>query len=267
MRSSVMATLQAGESTHPILILLHGVTDSAAAMADAIRHFATDFHIIACDLRGHGFSPTFSPTQATAPVDSMVADCVALLHTFAQPVSIYGHSMGGAVAAAAAIQCPTHVKQLILEDPAWLNTQDREHYRQAGNNLAEKIQQMRQAPAATLEQMQNDYPRWSTTELAGWYQSKCQVDLDFVRSGEVSPSSDYLDIATAISMPTLLLSAQDFALIDSEKTAALATLNNPNLQHHTAKTGGHCLRRDNPEFFYSTVTQWLATKQAYKQYP
>lgn len=257
MCGNSMATIEVGSYENPTILLLHGVTDSAASMADAITFFAKKFHVIACDLRGHGFSPTFDYQQITEPIETMVGDCIQLIKSLKRKVAIYGHSMGGAVASEVAIRYPNFVSYLIVEDPAWLDEKQRIEYRQNGKILADNITYMREMPETTLAQMKKECPRWSATELAGWYQAKCLVDLAFVRCGEVSVQREYQEIVSLLKVPTFLLTAQDDALINREKVEMISASQHLYISHEVATTGGHCLRRNNPEFFYPMVEKWL----------
>ena len=105
----------------PVLVLLHGLTDSGAGWTEAVRHWQDRFAVLAVDHRGHGESPRFTSDQlAGHPGDVMVDDALHLLAQLPEPPVVLGHSLGGAVALTAAVRRPALVRALVLEDPAAL---------------------------------------------------------------------------------------------------------------------------------------------------
>ena len=110
----------------PVLVLLHGLSDSALCWPDAVRRWNHDYRIVAPDARGHGQSARFDlATSGSNRFADMVADLVALLEALAEqgigaPVLV-GHSMGAGVAAAVLASRPDLVSAGVLEDPPWFS--------------------------------------------------------------------------------------------------------------------------------------------------
>ncbi|SES30136.1 alpha/beta fold hydrolase [Corynebacterium cystitidis] len=69
----------------------------------------------------HGIAPRF--TDLSDPFGQLVDDCTQVLNDEG-PCFLIGHSMGGAVAAEAALRRPDLVRALVLEDPAWVDRTD-----------------------------------------------------------------------------------------------------------------------------------------------
>lgn len=255
-----LATYQVGQRHHPVMVLLHGVTDSAASLADAIRHFQPHFHVIACDLRGHGFSPRFSTAMLHDPMAAMVDDVRTLLRSLrddGRKIILCGHSMGGAIAGEVVYRDATLADALILEDPAWLDEAEQARYRKDGMALVARIEAMRRQPLSAMETLATDYPAWSWTEISAWYQAKCLVDLAFVATGVVSTATPYTHYIHRLNVPTLLLSGDKGALLHPTKCAEIRAAANPALTHVIIPSGGHCLRRDAADAFYAQVDDWL----------
>lgn len=101
-----------GNHSKPPLLLIHGGRDHARNwdwVAQAMRH---DYHIIAPDLRGHGDSQwsiggSYSMVDYTLDVAQLL-DAVGLF-----PITIIGHSLGGAIALQYAGTYPERVKKLV----------------------------------------------------------------------------------------------------------------------------------------------------------
>ena len=99
----------------PPLVLLHGLTRAWQDFVPLLPAFAPRWRVYALDFRGHGRSGRVAGGYA---VWDYVRDVTAFLrHGLPEPAVIYGHSLGGMVAAAAAAEASECVAALVLEDP------------------------------------------------------------------------------------------------------------------------------------------------------
>jgi pimeloyl-ACP methyl ester carboxylesterase len=97
------------------LILLHGIARCARNFDHLAPHFASDFHVIAVDMRGHGDS-AWHPEGAYL-VEDYTRDIEALIDALAlRDVVLWGNSTGGRVAQMIAGQRPELVSAVIVED-------------------------------------------------------------------------------------------------------------------------------------------------------
>ncbi|MEM7099486.1 MAG: alpha/beta hydrolase [Pseudomonadota bacterium] len=95
------------------MVLVHGIQDHCRTWDDVVNRFQADFRIIAPDLRGHGDSEWVTGSAY------QYLDYVYDLHQLIQqaklaPVTLVGHSMGGAIAALFAGIFPAMVEKLIV---------------------------------------------------------------------------------------------------------------------------------------------------------
>lgn len=97
------------------IALLHGLFGSAANFGTVQKRLAERFRVISLDLRNHGASPH-------APFMSYPAMAEDVLETLrargALPCALVGHSMGGKVGMAAALEAPGAVSRLLVADIA-----------------------------------------------------------------------------------------------------------------------------------------------------
>ncbi|HTL34701.1 MAG TPA: lysophospholipase [Kofleriaceae bacterium] len=108
--------------TRGAFVIMHGLKDYSARYADlASQLAAAGYSVYAFDLRGHGRSsgPRVAPDDWT----DYVSDLDRFLTTVEQrepgkPVFLFGHSMGGAIAARAAEIHQPQIAGLILSGPA-----------------------------------------------------------------------------------------------------------------------------------------------------
>ena len=101
-----------GDPGSPTVVCLHGVTAHGERFRQlAEERWASRFHVLAPDLRGHGRSG-WEPPWTFA---QHVAD---LVETFPEPCAWVGHSFGGRLVVELAAQHPALVERAVLLDPA-----------------------------------------------------------------------------------------------------------------------------------------------------
>ncbi|RDG37019.1 alpha/beta fold hydrolase [Streptomyces corynorhini] len=101
----------------PPLLLVHGWGGDGAEWEPHLRAWAGRRRVLVPDLRGHGRSAV--PHEGYGPRD-FAADLAALLGALGTgPVVAVGHSMGGQVVTALAVEHPELVRALVVADPAY----------------------------------------------------------------------------------------------------------------------------------------------------
>lgn len=107
------------KGTGTALVLMHGLSSSTYSWKDVFEPLSKSFHVIAVDLKGHGFSgkPDGDYTRR--------AQAVLVMHLLDQlkieKAWLAGNSMGGEIALNIALQSPQRVEGLILIDSAGVN--------------------------------------------------------------------------------------------------------------------------------------------------
>jgi len=100
----------------PTLVLIHGIGGDADDWAFCLDALAASHRVIALDLLGFGRS-------AKPPMEYTIAGYVEMLGRFLRALgleraTLVGHSLGGWIAAAFALQSPQAVDKLVLVDSA-----------------------------------------------------------------------------------------------------------------------------------------------------
>ncbi|HEX6023768.1 MAG TPA: alpha/beta fold hydrolase [Solirubrobacter sp.] len=96
----------------PVLLLLHGITNSSQTWEPVAADLAEHFTIVAPDLLGHGQSATPRGDYSLGAHASGVRDLLtALGHDH---VTVVGHSLGGGIAMQFAYQFPERCDRLVL---------------------------------------------------------------------------------------------------------------------------------------------------------
>jgi pimeloyl-ACP methyl ester carboxylesterase len=100
------------------MLFVHGYTCDSHDWSWQVPHFVADRRVIVADLRGHGRSSV--PSGGYEPLQ-FAADLAGLLHHLeCGPVIAVGHSLGGLVASALAVEHPQDVRAVVAVDPAYL---------------------------------------------------------------------------------------------------------------------------------------------------
>jgi len=106
-----------GDATNPTLILIHGFTASTYVWKTVAPMFADkDFHVVAVDLLGFGFS------DKPAWFEYSIVSQARMIERFMDRLGIgravlIGSSYGGAVASTVALDYPERVEKIVLVSP------------------------------------------------------------------------------------------------------------------------------------------------------
>ena len=243
------------------MLFLHGLTDSGEGWPEAVAHWQDRYAIVAVDQRGHGGSPRFTAEQLAAhPGDVMVDDAIALLEQLDRAV-VVGHSLGGAVALVAAVRRPELVRALVLEDPAPLGPQEPQRSEERGLEYRAGIEDSRQAPddEALLEVRRKQHPDWPESELLVTGRAEQLMDADFLARGDWKPSVPWTESFARLRVPTLVVSGDrpDEICVTDDMEARVRDLSNAFVTIVRIPDSGHCIRREQPRRYYSTVDDWL----------
>lgn len=246
----------------PTMLFLHGLTDSGEGWPEAVAHWQDDYAIVTVDQRGHGGSPRFTATQLVGhPGDVMVDDAVALLEQLDRPVVI-GHSLGGAVALAAAVRRPELVRALVLEDPAPLGPEEPQRSPARGKEFRAGIEPSRAAADddELLAVRREQHPDWPESELLVTGKAEQQVDADFLENGEWKPSVRWPELLANLQVPTLVISGDRFdeVVADEAMEDEIRRSGKPNVSLVRIPGAGHCVRRDQPSAYHALVDDFLS---------
>lgn len=101
-----------GNAAKPPLLLIHGGRDHCRNWDWVAREMRADWHVIAPDLRGHGDSQwAIGGTYALIDYTLDVAQLLDALQVF--PITIIGHSLGGAIGLQYAGTFPSRVRRVV----------------------------------------------------------------------------------------------------------------------------------------------------------
>jgi pimeloyl-ACP methyl ester carboxylesterase len=103
------------DTNGPPMVMLHGVTLNWQTLGELIPTFEKDWHVYACDYRGHGKSGR--ATSGYRAID-FVRDVVVFIKcVIGQPTVVLGWSMGATVALDVAAQLPKLTRAIVSLEP------------------------------------------------------------------------------------------------------------------------------------------------------
>lgn len=266
-----------GNAGAPPLLLVHGGRDHCRNwdwVAEALRH---DYHIIAPDLRGHGDSQWM--LGGSYSISEYVFDIAQLLHqTKLTPLTIIGHSLGGAISLRYSGLYPDNVKKVVAiegvgpppdreKEDADLTAQGRvTRWVDQLRNLAGRVprryktleeawQRMQEAnPHLTPEQARHLTIHGVNQNEDGTYSWKYD---NYTRATPpfTMPGSATKELWGGITCPTLLIHGTDSWATDPRKDGRADLFNNVTVEEVSG--AGHWVHHDQLDVFLKLVRDFL----------
>lgn len=268
-----------GNAGKPLLLLIHGGRDHARNWDWVALALREHFHIVAPDLRGHGDSQ-WSIGGSYALIDYTL-DIAQLLDALGDhPVSIIGHSMGGAIALQYTGTYPDRVAKvvaieglgpppgMIKEQPA----QERMRYWvREMKSLAQRKPKRYPSLDAAVERMHEANPHLSPEQarhltVHGSYRDEDGTYLwkfdNYTRTTTpyLFNKNDARELWGGITCPVLLLRGTDSWASDPVLDGRAAAFRG--YEFHNVEGAGHWVHHDRLEVFLGHVRPFLGIADA-----
>jgi pimeloyl-ACP methyl ester carboxylesterase len=108
---------EAGSPDAPAIVLLHGFPSSSHMFRDLIPLLAGDFHVIAPDYIGFGYSDAPDVTEFTYSFDNLTAIVEGLLDSLGiRDTILYMHDYGGPIGFRLAAKHPDRIAGLVIQN-------------------------------------------------------------------------------------------------------------------------------------------------------
>jgi pimeloyl-ACP methyl ester carboxylesterase len=239
---------------HPI-VFLHGFPLSSGAWHKQIEVFRLARRVIAPDLRGFGSSATV-PGPTT--MSQYAGDVHQLIERLAaDPVVLVGHSMGGYVALAFALEFPQMLRGLVLVSTnAGSDTAEKAAARHA---TAEKVKAEGVSvviDAMTPKMLAPGNQNAGTVERARKMMSSSQPEGVIGALLGMAERPDVTAQLAQIAVPTLIITGANDALIPRTESEKL-NQGIPHSQLSVIPRAGHLVAFERPEDFNRVLLDWL----------
>jgi N-formylmaleamate deformylase len=241
----------------PPILFLHGLTDTGLCWSGLVQGLEAKFDCIMVDGRGHGLSD--------APADgydmpNLSRDVIGFLDTLGlAKVGIIGHSIGGRLGALLAANYPERVQALVLEDPAWVDTdvESEEFLVFAGRWKNDVIRRRSLSAEALRSEGQGEIGKWAEVDKEAWVQSKLQVSPNVIQEITL-PYPAWQETVRLIQCPMLLFrpNTNIGGIVTEAMTAELLAIK-ADVQIQYLDKAGHSIRRDCPEEFLEILLPFL----------
>jgi pimeloyl-ACP methyl ester carboxylesterase len=161
----LLRVLEAGSGPETI-VLLHGVGARADRWQRNIGAFANaGYRVFAIDFPGHGFSDKRAATRHSAPAYAGLVRDFASNVAPERPVILIGTSLGGHVAAIAALANPAAVRSLVLVGPVGLRRVGDDARRRIAESIVDtSLEGIRQKLSFVLARKDLVTPEWVEEE-------------------------------------------------------------------------------------------------------
>ena len=257
----------------PVLLLVHGITNSSASWRPVMRALAERGHtVLAPDLPGHGGSERHRGDHSLGAHASILRDLLQVLGL--SRVTVVGHSLGGGVAMVFSYQFPERMERLALVASGGLGREVSPLIRAATLPGVEQVIRFATVPPVlrAVSAVGAAFGRFGLqpgadlAEMAGGVASLGDGErrAAFVRTarsiasfgGQRVSATDRLYLANAV--PVLLVWGEEDPIIPAAHgRAAHAALSGSRLELFPG--AGHFPMLDDPQRFVAVVHDWMAT--------
>ncbi len=243
----------------PPLLILHGLMGQARNWATQAKMLASEYRVLAVDLRNHGRSPW----AVGMTYEEMAADVAALAEKAGPPVRIIGHSMGGKVAMVTALKYPKLVEKTVVVDISATRHENSPFYGYFEamldldlSSITRRGQADRLLKAAIPEDAERSFLLLNLTSSAeaglSW---KPNIPELYERLPDILDWPQHL-FDCQYKGPVLFVAGGNSPYIPESHKPDIARLF-PNVQHAVLPNAGHWVHAEQPKAFYDLVSDFL----------
>lgn len=243
------------------LVLIHGVGMQSAAWEPQMAYFASQYHVIALDMPGHGGS---DPLPSGSELPQFVAWCRAVIDALGLgAVNIAGHSMGALIALGIATIHPQIVARVALLNGVFKRDE------------AAKVAVQARAAAIREGKIDIETPlaRWfgsdqqeTRTQVATWLGAVDQKGYAMAYTAFAGGDATYADRFSSISCPFLAMTGDG----DPNSTPAMSKAMSAAVQDGcdvTIKGHRHMINLTAADEVNAHLLQWLKKPLNAKEMP
>jgi pimeloyl-ACP methyl ester carboxylesterase len=258
----------------PLLVLVHGITNSSASWEPVFATLARRFTVIAPDLLGHGDSAKPRGDYSLGANASLLRDfMLALGH---ERATIVGHSLGGGIAMQFAYQFPDRIERLVLVSSGGLGREVTALLRavalpgaefvlpllasgplvSAGTTISGWINRIGVRLGSDVAAMATGFASLQDIEARRAFVQTARAVID--AGGQRVNATDKLYLAEAV--PTLLLWGDRDPIIPARHGIRAHELM-PGSRLRIFAGAGHFPHHDDPAGFAAAITEFVETTQ------
>jgi N-formylmaleamate deformylase len=234
-------------------VIVPGITSPAATWEFISLQLASEYRVIALDIRGRGLSGKPSTGYALADYAADVAAVVATLGL--DRPALVGHSMGARIAAAVGVLHPDSAGPLVLIDPP-LTGPGRDIYPMSLEAFMDQLETARSG--GSPDALRTYFPSLTDEQLslrAEWLPS---CDEYAVRESWLNfHREDFFPYLRELTPPVLFLHGENSPVVPESAIAEVREAG-PEVEIVRIAGAGHMIPWDNPDDFVAETTRFLA---------
>lgn len=244
-----------GAEGKPVVLFLHGLGSSVRDWELQIPAFASDYRVLAVDMRGHGRS---DKPQGPYSMPGFVRDVIGLLDQLhIDKAHVVGLSMGGMIAFQMAVDHPERIQSMVIVNsgPAVVAHTIKDRFNVWMRFFIVRVMGMKKMGETLAPRLfvDADQEALRQTFISRWAENDARAYLDAMRAIVGWTVEDKIN---QIKVPTLILSSdQDYTPV-SVKEAYLAKMPKAALQ--VLPNAHHAVSSERPEAFNEAVRQFVA---------
>lgn len=246
-----------GDASGPPILFCHGFSCDSHDWTWQLPHFEGNHRVIAVDIRGHGRSS--APDKGYEP-RQFAADLAGLLDQLdTGPVVAMGHSLGGVIVSALAVEYPALVSAVVSVDPGYLLP---EEYKPMVLGMVGSLQSGDPIEGAQTF-LSGAYSPASPAALKTWHMRRIAGTPGHVLAQTLAGLFDGDDsLGWGNSSVAYLQRRQCPVLalyVDPDRAAFEASIfTEPRSKSYAWAGSGHWPHQERPEEFNHLVSSWLA---------
>ena len=246
-----------GPSNGAPFVLLHGATARWQELTHLLDGLESDWHVYACDMRGHGKSGWGDSYAVTAIATDMSE---FITRNIGEPVVLLGHSAGAIASLVIAAQIPERIRSLIVLDPPLL-LRDQSTRSENTNQYFLRVYELltHQRPAEVI--YSELYPNIDEAGKRYFEETYSNLDPKYVKTLLDGGNLNGVDLQTVlekITCPTLLLYGEtERGGLVREQDVEFFKAHIANGAAIQIKDTGHLFHMDQPAKTLELIGQWL----------
>ena len=239
-------------------LILHGIPNRWQGMYPIMATLEARWHVLACDLRGHGKSgraASYRAVDYSSDIAAMIEQNIDV------PAVLLGHSGGAMAALGAAGLVPQLVRALVLLDPPFAQ-RDGSNWPNSTSDFLLGVSDILLRRREVGDVLKQFFPDISTAQIEWFSETFSCIDkrvIDVLLEGRYFEELDLGGLLRRVTCPTLLLYGEvergglvresDIAFFLGHASAAKVD---------QIKGSGHFLHAEQPQLILEIAERWLA---------